>query len=123
MMNFSKLNGIIPAIAQDFKTNEVLMLAFMNREAFETTLREGKACYFSRSRNKLWRKGEESGNIQKVREIYVDCDNDSILLKVEQVNAACHKGYKSCFYRKLKNGKLKTMGKRVFNPKKVYKRA
>src|SRR3989344_6332568 len=122
MINFEKLNGLVPAITQDYKTNEVLMLAFMNKKAFETTLKEGKACYFSRSRKKLWRKGEESGHIQKVRGIYVDCDSDAILLKVEQIgNAACHTGYKSCFHRKMEKGKLKTIGKKVFNPKAVYK--
>ncbi|HLC65761.1 MAG TPA: phosphoribosyl-AMP cyclohydrolase [Candidatus Nanoarchaeia archaeon] len=122
MINFEKLNGLVPVITQDYKTNEVLMLAFMNKKAFETTLKEGKACYFSRSRKKLWRKGEESGHIQKVRGIYVDCDSDAILLKVEQIgNAACHTGYKSCFHRKMEKGKLKTIGKKVFNPKAVYK--
>jgi phosphoribosyl-AMP cyclohydrolase len=98
------------------------MLAYMNREAFEETLNTGRACYYSRSRSKLWRKGEESGNFQNVREVRVDCDRDTIVLKVEQVGgAACHKGYRSCFYRKIENGELVEDGEKVFDPKEVYK--
>ena len=90
-----------PAIAQDADTGEVLMLAWMNREAFEETVRTSRAVYFSRSRNRLWRKGEESGHVQEVRDIFIDCDADTVLLKVKQVGgAACHEGYKSCFFRK-----------------------
>lgn len=122
-IDFKKLNGIIPVIVQDFKTNKVLMLAFMNKEAWEKTLETGKATYFSRSRNKLWTKGEESGNTQVVKEIFIDCDNDTILLKVEQVGgASCHKGYESCFFRKIDKGELKVTGKKVFNPEEVYKK-
>ncbi|MFC1768380.1 phosphoribosyl-AMP cyclohydrolase [Nanoarchaeota archaeon] len=122
MIDFKKLNGLVPVIAQDYKTNEVLMLAFMNEEAFNITLKEGKVCYFSRSRNKLWRKGETSRNVQNVKEILLDCDQDTILIKVEQVgNAACHTGYKSCFYKKLENGKITEIGEKIFDPKKVYK--
>ncbi len=122
-LDFKKMNGMIPAIAQDYKTGEVLMLAFMNEESWKKTLESGKACYYSRSRNKLWLKGETSGNFQIVKEILVDCDNDSLLLKVEQIgDAACHEGYKSCFFRKLEEGKLTAIGKRIFNPKEVYKK-
>jgi len=100
-LDFEKNNGLIPAIAQDYKTKEVLMLAYMNRQAFESTLKTGKATYYSRSRNALWKKGETSGHVQIVKEIRVDCDNDTILLKVDQVgDAACHKGYKTCFFLK-----------------------
>lgn len=120
-LNFKKLKGLIPAIVQDFKTKKVLMLAFMNEEAWKKTIKTGLATYYSRSRRKIWTKGELSGNIQLVKEILVDCDEDTVLLKVKQVGkAACHKGYESCFFRKLKNGKLKVMGKKVFDPKEVY---
>ena len=120
-LNFKKLDGLIPAIAQDYKTGEVLMVAFMNKRALEKTLKTKKAHYFSRSKNKLWLKGETSGNYQLVREILVDCDNDSIVMKVRQLGGACHNGYKSCFYRKLKNKKLQIVKKRIFNPREVYK--
>jgi len=120
-LDFSKLGGLIPAIAQDWKTKEVLMLAFMNKEAFEKTLKEGKAFYYSRSRQKLWMKGEESGNIQIVKEILIDCDNDCVLLKVEQVGkAACHTGFESCFFRRIEKGKIKETGRKIFDPEKVY---
>jgi phosphoribosyl-AMP cyclohydrolase len=120
-LDFAKTGGIIPAIAQDADTGEVLMLAWMNREAFEETLRTGRACYFSRSRNRLWRKGEESGNVQEVRAVYVDCDADTVLLKVKQVGgAACHEGYPSCFFRKLEGDAVKIVGERVFDPQQVY---
>jgi len=120
-LDFSKNNGLIPVIAQDYHTGEVLMLAFMNEEAWEKTQETGIAHYYSRTRKTLWKKGGSSGHIQKVKEIFVDCDNDTLLLKVEQIGAACHKGYRSCFYRKLENGRLKIMSKKVFNPKEVYK--
>jgi len=123
MIDFDKAGGLVPAIAQDVATGQVLMLAWMNREAFEETVRTGRACYFSRSRGKLWRKGEESGNVQEVREIFVDCDADTILLKVQQIGgAACHEGYASCFFRKLESGALTTIGERLFDPKQVYKK-
>ena len=100
--DFSKGDGLLPAIAQDADTGEVLMLAWMNRESYDETLRTGRAVYFSRSRNKLWRKGEESGHVQEVQAIFVDCDADTILLKVDQIGgAACHEGYKSCFFRQV----------------------
>ena len=123
MIDFDKAGGLVPAIAQDAATGEVLMMAWMNREAYEETLKTRRACYFSRSRNKLWRKGEESGHVQEVREIFIDCDADTILLKVHQIgDAACHEGYKSCFFRRVEDGGLKVVGERVFDPKKVYKK-
>lgn len=110
---FSKMGGLIPAIVADFRTGEVLMLAFMNEEAWQKTLETGKACYYSRSRNKQWMKGEESGHIQIIKEIFIDCDEDTVLLKVEQVgDTACHTGYRSCFYRKL-DGDLKIIGNKM----------
>ena len=123
MLDFDKSGGLVPAIAQDAATGDVLMLAWMNREAYEETLRTGRACYFSRSRNKLWRKGEESGNVQEVRAVFVDCDADTILLKVNQIGgAACHEGYHSCFFRKVDGTALQVIGERVFDPKQVYKK-
>ncbi len=115
-------NGLIPAIAQDYKTGEVLMIAYMNKEALLKTLKTKKVHYYSRSRKKLWLKGEQSGNIQKVKEIYIDCDNDALLIKIEQKGgAACHTGFKSCFFTKILNDKrLKITGKRIFDPEKVY---
>ena len=95
------VNGLIPAIAQDHKTKEVLMIAYMNKESLQKTIKEGKACYWSRSRKKLWTKGETSGHFQKIKEIYYDCDLDALLLIVEQIGPACHTGNQSCFYRKL----------------------
>ena len=123
MINFDKAGGLVPAIAQDAETGEVLMLAWMNRDAYAETLRTGRACYFSRSRNKLWRKGEESGNVQEVRGVYIDCDADTILLKVNQVGgAACHEGYKSCFFRSVagKNGDVKTTEGQLKSPEEIY---
>ena len=112
----------MPAIAQDADSGEVLMMAYMNRESFAETLATGRAVYYSRSRKKLWRKGEESGNVQHVRAVYVDCDRDTILLQVEQVGgAACHKGYRSCFYRQVTPEGLRVVGEQVFDPKDVYK--
>ena len=99
-IDFSKLGGLIPAIVQDYKTGEVLMLAFMNEESWEATLDTGMATYYSRSRKKLWKKGETSGNLQAVKEIKIDCDEDTILLKVEQIGGiSCHTGKRTCFYR------------------------
>jgi len=121
-LNFDKMGGLIPAIAQDHRTGEVLMLAFMNREAWEETLKTGKATYYSRTRDTLWVKGLTSGHIQRVKEIRVDCDNDTVLLKVDQVGgAACHTGYASCFYQRVDEGRLVTVGEPVFDPKEVYK--
>lgn len=122
-LDFTKTNGLIPAIAQDDETGDVLMLAYMNEASWKETLNSGMATYFSRSRQKLWKKGETSGNLQKVKEIRVDCDNDTVLLKVEQIGgAACHLGYKSCFFRTVnKDQKLEVVEQRIFDPKKVYK--
>src|SRR5205823_13544004 len=121
--DFDKAGGLIPAVAQDADSGEVLMLAWMNKEAFEETLRTGRACYFSRSRNRLWRKGEESGHVQEVRGVFLDCDADTILLKVKQIgDAACHEGYKSCFFRQVTPEGLQVVGQRVFDPKQVYKK-
>ena len=121
MIDFQKSGGLVPAIAQDADTGEVLMLAWMNAEAFEETVRTNRAVYFSRSRNRLWRKGEESGNVQEVKSVAIDCDADTVLLKVKQIGgAACHEGYKSCFFRELAGSELRTIGERVFDPKAVY---
>lgn len=121
--NFSKGDGLVPAIAQDYKTGQVLMMAYMNEESYDETLKLGYAVYYSRSRQKLWRKGEESGNVQKVHEIYIDCDCDTLLLKVDQVGgSACHEGYPSCFFRKLEGDDYVVVGERVFDPKEVYKK-
>ncbi len=120
-LDFKKQGGLVPAIVQDSKTGEVLMLAYMNEQAFEETVRTMRACYYSRSRKTLWRKGEQSGNVQLVKEIRIDCDNDTVLLKVEQVGgAACHLGYRSCFFRRLENGSLVIDGVKIFDPEEVY---
>jgi phosphoribosyl-AMP cyclohydrolase len=118
--DFSKGGGLLVAVAQDAASGEVLMVAWMNQEAYEETLRTGRAVYFSRSRGKLWRKGEESGHFQTVRGIYLDCDADTILLKVEQTGAACHEGYKSCFFRAVTAEGLKVIAERLVDPQAVY---
>ena len=121
-LDFKKNNGLIPAVVQDYRTGEVLMLAYMNEEAFTETLKTRKATYYSRSRKSLWVKGETSGHVQLVKEIRVDCDLDTILLKVEQIGgAACHKGYRSCFFSKLEEQNLKITESIVFDPGEVYK--
>ena len=122
-LDFSKsADGLIPAIAQDWQTGEVLMLAYINKEAWQKTLDTGIATYWTRSRKKLWVKGESSGNIQKVKEILVDCDQDTVIFKIEQVGgSACLEGYRSCFFRRVEaDGTLKIIGERVFNPEDVY---
>jgi len=122
-LDFDKLGGLVPAVVQDFRTGEVLMVAFMNRDAWESTLHTGRATYYSRSRKNLWVKGETSGNIQLVKEIRIDCDNDAVLLKIEQVGAAaCHTGHRSCFYKQVQNGSVQIIGQPIFDPKEVYKR-
>lgn len=122
-IDFDKSGGMVPAIAQDADSGVLLMLAWMNREAFEETKRTGRAVYYSRSRNRLWRKGEESGHYQEVREILIDCDADTILLKVHQVGgAACHEGYQSCFFRRVEGNETKVIAEKVFDPKDVYKK-
>jgi len=119
-INFNEA-GLIPAIAQDFETNEILMVAWMNKEAFELTLEKKQAVYYSRSRNKLWFKGEESGNMQIVKDVYTDCDSDVILLKVEQVGGiACHTGRESCFFQKIDGEKLEITKPVIKDPKEIY---
>lgn len=120
---FDKLGGLVPAIVQDSASGEVLMLAFMNEEAWDLTLRTREAHYFSRSRQTIWHKGETSGHVQRVQEILLDCDADTVLLKVEQVGgAACHEGYKSCFFRRWEGDGWQVVGTPVFDPQEVYKR-
>lgn len=119
--DFDKMGGLIPAVVQDAQTGAVLMLAYMNEAAWEKTMACGKATFYSRSRNKLWTKGETSGHVQVVREIRIDCDEDAILLKVEQLGgAACHMGYASCFYRALDENGVHVKEQKVFDPEEVY---
>lgn len=119
--DFERGGGLLPAIAQDAKTGQVLMLAWMNREAWLETLTSGRAVYFSRSRNRLWRKGEESGHVQHVSEIRVDCDADTILLKVTQTGAACHEGYASCFFRRIApDGNTEIVEPQLKDPNDIY---
>lgn len=113
--------GCLPAVAQDAETGEVLMLAYMNQTAFEETVSTGRAVYFSRSRNRLWRKGEESGHVQHVVSIHLDCDADAILLKVRQHGAACHEGYRSCFFRQWTPEGVKIHAERLVDPNEVYR--
>ncbi len=123
--DFSK-SDLIPVIAQDEATGDVLMLAYMNEAAYAETLKTGRVCYYSRSRDRLWRKGEESGNVQEVKAIFFDCDGDTLLIKVNQIGgAACHEGYRSCFFRQVVPGADKpvVVGERVFDPKQVYKKS
>lgn len=124
--NFEKGNGLVPAVVQDYQTGEVLMVAYMNRLSWEKTLETGKAHFWSRSRESLWLKGETSGHIQIVHEVRIDCDEDTVLLKVDQLGgAACHTGHRSCFYRKMdqsaKEEGFVVVGEKVFDPKEVYK--
>ena len=119
--DFDKTGGLIPAIVQDFRTGEVLMLAYINQAAWEATLKSGNATYYSRSRKALWVKGETSGHVQKVKEIRIDCDLDTVLFRVEQAGAACHKGYRTCFYTHItKDGEAVITEDRVFDPAEVY---
>jgi phosphoribosyl-AMP cyclohydrolase len=119
--DFSKGDGLLPAIAQDAQTGEVLMLAWMNAESYAETVATGRAVYFSRSRGRLWRKGEESGHEQHVEGIFVDCDVDTILLKVRQTGPACHEGYRSCFFRQQTPQGFKVVAERLIDPATVYK--
>jgi len=122
-LDFEKFQGLVPAVVQDYTDGQVLMVGFMNREAWERTLAEGEMVYYSRSRNTLWKKGETSGYVQKVKDIYVDCDDDTLLIKVEQIGgAACHTGYRTCFYRRVVDGRLVEEGTPVFDPDDVYKK-
>jgi len=120
-IDFAKGGGLLPVIVQDVESGKVLMLAYMNEAALTETIRTGRACYFSRSRQCLWRKGETSGHVQHVRDIRIDCDADALLLKVEQVgDAACHEGYESCFFRQRRDDTWNVVGERVFDPAVVY---
>jgi phosphoribosyl-AMP cyclohydrolase len=120
-LDFEKTGGLIPAIAQDAATGEVLMMAYLSPESWQKTLETGEVHYWSRSRRELWHKGGTSGNVQKVKAVYVDCDDDTVLLKIEQVGgAACHTGMKSCFYRRVEGDRLVSEGRPVFDPAEVY---
>jgi phosphoribosyl-AMP cyclohydrolase len=121
-LNFEKTaDGLLPAIVQDHQSHEILMLAYINKIAWEMTLKTGKAHYWSRSRNGLWLKGETSGHVQIIRRILVDCDEDTVVYQVEQVGqAACHTGHRSCFYRRIDGDHLVTEGSRIFDPEAVY---
>lgn len=122
-LNFTKCGGLVPAIVQDYLTNEVLMMAYVNEEAWLKTLETGKAHFWSRSRNTLWLKGESSNHYQIIKEILVDCDEDTVIYKVEQLgDAACHKGYRSCFFRRVAGETLQITGEQVFDPAEVYKK-
>ena len=120
-LDFSKIEGkLLPVITQDYQTNEVLMLAFADPTAIQKCLETGYAYYYSRSRQKIWKKGESSSHVQKIKVFITDCDNDSVLLKVKQKEGACHKGYYSCFYKTLENGNFTENSTRIFDPKEVY---
>ena len=122
-LDFSKNDGLVTAIAQDHGSGEILMVAFMNEESFRLTLDCGEVVYWSRSRGKLWHKGEESGNVQKLKSLYIDCDGDAVLLMVEQMGgAACHTGRRNCFFRKLDGDGFIDVGVQVFDPDEVYKK-
>lgn len=122
-LDFEKGGGLLPAIVQDSDTGEVLMLAYMNAEAYRRTLETGRACFYSRSRDAFWMKGESSGHVQEVHEVRVDCDADAVLLKVRQVGgAACHTGYRTCFYRRVEGENWVAEGEPVFDPREVYKK-
>lgn len=121
-LDFAKGDGLLPAIVQDYKSGRVLMLAYINRESWQKTLETGEAHFWSRSRSELWHKGGTSGNVQKVKEVFADCDNDTVLFRVEQVGgAACHKGYETCFHQKVSpDGSVTIVGEPRFDPVKVY---
>ena len=121
-IDFGKGNGLVPVIIQDFKDNEILMLGYMNSEALDLTVQSGRVHYWSRSKQRIWQKGETSGHFQLVKEIRTDCDNDTLLIKVVQTGgAACHEGYRSCFFRKIENNALIIDRERVFNPEEKYR--
>ena len=123
MLDFKKGNGLLPAICQDYETGEVLMLAYVNEEAFNKTLETGEAHYWSRTRQELWHKGGTSGHVQKIKDVRIDCDRDTILYRVEQIGgAACHTGHRTCFHYLVKDGQLVEFGEKVFDPKEVYKK-
>lgn len=123
LVDFEKGGGLVTAIAQDDATGEVLMVAYMNAESLRRTLEQREVVYWSRSRAKLWHKGEESGNVQKLKGLYVDCDGDALVLRVEQVGgAACHTGKRNCFFRRIDGGRVEDVGVQVFDPSEVYKK-
>jgi phosphoribosyl-AMP cyclohydrolase len=120
-IDFEKGDGLVPVIVQDYRSRDVLMVAYMNEEAWNRTIKTGKAHFYSRSRQRLWFKGEESGHVQVVKNILIDCDNDTVLLQVRQIGgAACHEGYRSCFFRKKTKKDWKVIAKKIFDPKEVY---
>jgi phosphoribosyl-AMP cyclohydrolase len=121
--NFEKGNGLVPAIIQDYHTGKILMLGFLNKLAWEKTLETGLVHFYSRTRDKLWLKGETSGHYLILKEVYVDCDEDTLLFKVEPKGPVCHEGYMSCFYRKLEKGKLKIVEKKLYYPEEIYGKA
>ncbi len=123
LLDFSKIEGgLVPIIAQDYQTNEILMLAFANEAAIRQSLETGIACYYSRSRKTLWKKGETSGHIQEIHHVFVDCYKDTVLFKIKQKVAACHTGYFSCFHREYVNGEFIIHGEKIFDPEEVYKK-
>jgi phosphoribosyl-AMP cyclohydrolase len=123
LLDFSKSGGLVTAIAQDALSDEILMVAHMNEESFRLTVETGEAVYWSRSRGRLWHKGEESGNVQRIDSLYIDCDGDVVLMKVQQVgDAACHTGKRSCFFRRIEADSVVDVGVQVFDPEKVYKK-
>jgi phosphoribosyl-AMP cyclohydrolase len=123
LLDFSKSGGLVTAIAQDAVTGEILMVANMNEESFRLTVETGEAVYWSRSRGKLWHKGEESGNVQRLDSLYIDCDGDVVLMKIQQVgDAACHTGKRSCFFRRIDSDSVVDVGVQIFDPEKVYKK-
>ncbi len=120
-IDWNKGDGLVPAIVQDADTGEVLMMAYMNKESLADSIRTRRTHFWSRSRNKYWMKGESSGHVQEITEIYIDCDADTILIKARQHGAACHEGYKNCFFRKLhESGEWKTCAQRIVDPEQVY---
>lgn len=120
-IDFKKGDGLIPVVIQDASTHQVLMLGYMNQQAWEETLRSKRVTFWSRSRNKLWQKGETSGHFQEVKEILLDCDGDTLLIRANQIGgAACHTGYRSCFHHRFEDGEWKLSGERIFDPKEVY---
>jgi len=123
-LNFSKGNGLLPAITQDYKSGKVLMMAYINKASWEKSLETGEVHYWSRSRRELWHKGGTSGHVQRIKEIYADCDDDTVLFKVEQIGgAACHTGFETCFHKRVaRNGEATIVGEKVFEPDKIYKK-
>ena len=123
-IDFAKGNGLVPVIVQDYRSREVLMVAYMDEEAWKKTQRTGKAHYYSRSRRKIWLKGEESGHFQEIKDILIDCDNDTLLFRVKQMRGgACHMGYRSCFFRRKQKSGWKAVAKKVFEPNRVYQKS